>query len=174
MGHFFLVTVSGPDRPGIVQQVTEVLVAHGANLEESRMTRLGGEFAAIMRVSLADAPTGALDRGLQGLASGALHVTTRPATSPAPSLEGHVIYEISLAGADHQGIVHAVADILTGEGINIDRLDTDVTNAPETGSPLFSMEAVVQAPSSLSLRGLEEKLADIAQRFGVDLAVRPA
>ena len=36
-----VVTVLGSDRPGIVERVSEVVLAAGANWEESRMARLG-------------------------------------------------------------------------------------------------------------------------------------
>ena len=47
-----MVTITCPDRPGIVERVTEVIESFSANWEESRMARLGGDFAGIVRVSV--------------------------------------------------------------------------------------------------------------------------
>jgi glycine cleavage system transcriptional repressor len=38
----------GRDRPGIVAEVTGVLVEHGVNVEDSRMAILRGEFAMVL------------------------------------------------------------------------------------------------------------------------------
>ena len=50
-------------------------------------------------------------------------------------------------------------------------MDTRVTNAPNTGTPLFSMNARVQAPPGLSLSQLRSKLADVGDELDVDIDV---
>ena len=47
-----VLTVIGPDRPGIVEQLSDQVLAVGGNWEESRMTRLAGKFAGLLRVSV--------------------------------------------------------------------------------------------------------------------------
>ena len=45
-----LVSASGRDQPGIVDSVSGVIFDAGANLEDSRMAILGGEFALFVLV----------------------------------------------------------------------------------------------------------------------------
>ena len=52
MSKNFVLTLTGPDRIGIVERVTRVLLDRGGNVETSRMARLGGEFAILMLVSM--------------------------------------------------------------------------------------------------------------------------
>ena len=173
MQRHLVITSTGPDRPGLLRRVTEVLVAHGANLEESRMAQLGGEFAAIMLVSAPEERVGALNDDLADLEEReGLKVVVKPTSRGPGPYQGYLPYQVVLSGADHQGIVHAVADFLAGQGINIESLDTDVVNAPVTGAALFSMRAVVQAPPAISFRVLKARLAEIADRLGVDIDVR--
>ena len=47
-----VLTVIGADRPGIVEQLSDSVLAAGANWEESRMARLAGKFAGVLRVSV--------------------------------------------------------------------------------------------------------------------------
>ncbi|MFN2432501.1 MAG: glycine cleavage system protein R [Gemmatimonadota bacterium] len=171
LSHLVL-TVTGSDRPGIVQRVTEVLVSHAANLEESRMARLGGEFAAIMLVAVPEARAAGLSQALASLERESLRVVTRSTMRGPGAFQGYVPYEVSVSGADDQGIVHAVADFLAGHGVNIESLQTSVVNAPETGTALFSMEARVQAPRELALGELRRRLGEIGERLGVDVEVR--
>ena len=61
MSHLAL-SALGRDRPGIVAEVTGVLVEHGVNVEDSRMAILRGQFAMVLLLS---APGGLDRRGLE-------------------------------------------------------------------------------------------------------------
>jgi glycine cleavage system transcriptional repressor len=167
-----LVTSVGQDRPGIVARITEVFVKHGANLEVSRMAILGGEFAAIMLVSVPDGNISTLQNALQTLKSEDLTITTK-STSYLDKSQEHGAYCLSLRGADHEGIVHNVAACLHERSVNIESLETQVINAPETGTPLFSMKAELQVPASVRLAELQAKLAEIARTESVDIELKP-
>lgn len=165
-----LVTSIGEDRPGIVAHLTEVFVTHGANLEESRMAILGGEFAAIMLVSVADANLPALEKDLAKLQSEGISASCRKTANQNPArFKDYGHFEISLKGADHEGIVHKVSTYLRDQSINIQSVETMVVHAPITGSPLFQMKAIVQVPPSLSAGDLRKNLNKIADEESVDI-----
>ena len=48
---YLVLTAVGTDRPGIVAELTALLAERGANVADSRMAVLGGEFALMMLVS---------------------------------------------------------------------------------------------------------------------------
>ena len=163
-----LVTSIGEDRPGIVARITEVFVAHNANLEESRMAILGGEFAAIMLISIAQDNVTALESALKKLESEGLAITSKTALAGVIS-SSQSICKIELKGADHEGIVHEVSKCLRDSGVNIHSMETEVVPAPETAAPLFSMHARVQVPQSVSVDKLRAKLDEIARNEAVDI-----
>ena len=47
-----IISAIGLDRPGIVSELTGIINNHGGNIEESRMSKLGMDFAVIMLFSL--------------------------------------------------------------------------------------------------------------------------
>ncbi len=170
-----VVTITCPDRPGIVQRLTEVAVAMSGNWEESRMARLGGAFAGIVRISVSQEKAEALAKALRALADDQTTVAVkivRPESSDP--MEGFVLYELRLAGADHEGIVHEVSRYLAGRGINVETMETEVVPAPVSGSPHFKMEAQIRVAPNISASDLEAGLDRIAQELGVDIEVRPA
>jgi glycine cleavage system transcriptional repressor len=170
---YLVITVVGPDKQGTVASITKVTSEFHANIEESRMARLGGEFAVIMLVSLPEANQGGLLAGLQALEANDLSVFCKTTNlARLAMLEGYVPYEVLVFGADHEGIVHQVAEYMASEGINIESAETQVTKAPLTGTPLFSMRAIVQAPPSLSLHQLRAKLNDVGDALCVDIEVK--
>lgn len=60
-------TIIGPDRTGLVESVAQVVADHGGNWLESRMCRLGGEFAGILRVHVPSERRAALEAALSKL-----------------------------------------------------------------------------------------------------------
>jgi len=167
-----LLTATGEDRPGIVARISEVLVAHGANLEDSRMALLGGEFAAIILAAVPADKQAALTDGLKGLKAEGIAVSTKETGVFDPSrFNGYVPFELEVSGADHEGIVHQVTNYLHQCSINIQSMESGIVNAPITGTPLFCMRATVQVPPSITLSELRAKLGAIGDAESVEIAV---
>ena len=86
--------------------------------------------------------------------------------------EGFVPYVISVIGADHEGIVHHVAEYLAELRIQVDDMETHVTKAPITGTPLFSMQAEVQVPPEINMPQLRDQLEELGDQLSVDISVK--
>jgi len=168
-----VITILSEDKPGIVERITDVLLKYEANLEESRMARLGGEFAGIMLITLDESRTDELAAAMEALKEHSLNVIAK-VTDPgvAERYADYVPYEITVSGADHEGIVHGIAEYLAAQGANIEELSTGVTNAPITGIPLFNMHTIVEVPPKIGTTELREKLAYIAEEQGVDIEIK--
>ncbi len=168
----FVLTLTGPDRIGIVDRMTGLLLDRGGNVETSRMARLGGEFAILMLVSMPEDRLAGLDADLEGLAAQGYKVTTTPTERTyAEAHPGWRSYRIEVRGADHEGIIHEVAHYLSGRGINIETVDSETTAAPISGSPLFAMTAQVVVPPSLAGSGWEAGLEEIGDRLNLEIRV---
>jgi len=167
-----VLTLSGPDRIGIVEKVTGLLLERGGNVETSRMARLGGEFAVLMLVSLPPERSADLDKALESLAAEGFKITTTQAAQTyAEALHGWLPYRIDVQGADHEGIIHEVAHYLSERGINIESMDSETTPAPISGSPLFTMTARVVVPPGPSTLGWEAGLAELGHQRNLEIGV---
>lgn len=173
MKSYLVVTITCPDRPGIVERITEVLVAHGANWEESRLARLGGDFAGIVLVGVAPDRADALAASLAALGDEGLTVLVKP-TQPRADADRCTLHHLRLTGADHEGIVHRVAAYLASQGINVETMETDVVPAPVTATPLFRMEAWINVPPRLALADLQANLTRIGDELGTDIELAPS
>ena len=170
---YLVVTAVGRDKRGTVEKITDVVVENHANIEESKMARLGGEFAVIMLLSLSGENQDKIINGFEDLQTHGLMITCRATDfSRLQKFRNYVPYEISLVGADHEGIVNHIARYLASEQINIEEVDTTVTHAPNTGTPLFAMSARVQAPPQLSLGQLRNKLEKVGEELDVDIGIK--
>lgn len=171
MKKYLVVTAYGTDRPGIVESVTSVLLQCGGNVEESRMVRLGGEFAAIILISLPVSQMAQIRSHLDELKSRGLQITIKETTADSETYRDFLLYRVTVEGADHEGIIHGISHYLSERGINIGELESSVVNAPMSGDPLFSMRARVQVPPTLSAKELKEELLEIGANYGVDIEI---
>ena len=73
-----VLTLTGNDRIGIVDDVTKIVLTHLGNVESSRMARLGGEFAMLMLVSVPNAQHQNLDAALDGMRHQGFELSIRP------------------------------------------------------------------------------------------------
>jgi glycine cleavage system transcriptional repressor len=170
----FILTLTGPDRIGIVGEVTGLLFQRGGNVETSRMARLGGEFAVLMLVSMPTEQFAGLEEGLGSLTAQGYKVTTTLAEGTyAEAHIGWLPYRVEVEGADHEGIIHEVARYLSSRGISIESADSESTPAPTSGSPLFAMTARVVVPPGLSGTDWEAGLEEIGGRLNLDIKVSP-
>jgi glycine cleavage system transcriptional repressor len=167
-----VLTLTGSDRIGLVETVTKLLFEHGGNVETSRMARLGGEFAMLMLVSMPSDRMDALDRDLNHLAAQGFKATAVPTVQTyAEKYPGWLPYRVEVHGADHEGIIHEVAHDLSSRGINIETMDTETTRAPISGTPLFTMKAMVMVPPALAGQDWKSALGKVGNRLNVDIHV---
>jgi len=167
-----VLTLTGTDRVGIVEEVTKVLLDLGANVETSRMARLGGKFAMLMLMSVSPDQAAALEDALEGLAERGYKITTSETQQTyAEAHPGWLSYRVEVDGADHEGIVHEIASGLSRRGISIESMETSVSQASVSGSPLFAMSAVVVVPPGLPEAEWLAALDDAGRQSNVDVRV---
>jgi glycine cleavage system regulatory protein len=162
-----VLTVIGDDKPGIVEQVSDQILAAGANWEESRMARLGGKFAGLLRVTVDAERAEALAAGLTSLETGGLTVVVERSGERASGSSRTV--RLELLGHDRPGIVRDISRTLASLRVNIEELETDVTSAPMSGEALFRARAELGVPETVTTETLRDLLEAIAGELMVDL-----
>ncbi|TLM76826.1 MAG: transcriptional regulator [Actinobacteria bacterium] len=169
-----VLTLTGPDRVGIVEEFTREVLALDGNVGTSRMARLGGAFAILMLVTLPVERVDDLEGAFGSLAAAGFKVTVTPTRSAAAAPAAGTRYRIGVRGADHEGIVHGIAAGLAASGVNIDELETDAVPAPTTGTPIFSMDLLVSVREGTAEDAWRPALEDAAREADVDVTVEPA
>ena len=170
--HYVVLTAVGPDRPGLVNTLASLIRDAGASIEDSRMAILGGEFAVILLIS---GSPGAVVRAKEIGARVESELDLRcilKETSPAPPSD-YLPYRIEVDGADRPGIVQAIAAILAGRGINVASLESRLTLAPFSATPMFVLEASLQVPSKTVLSELRSELTATCEEENLDFRLEP-
>lgn len=163
-----VLTFIGDDRPGLVESVSEVLEAHGANWEQSRMASLAGKFAGILLASAPSARAADLKAALESLSSEGLKLTVQHSAEPIAAV-AHRTLLIEVVGQDHPGIVHEVSSAIASHGINVDELVTEVEHASMAGGDLFKARAKLHVPLEVDEDDLRDTLESLANEIMVDI-----
>ena len=171
---FLVLSCLGPDRPGLVAEVTGFVTEHGGNLEDSRMAVLGGEFGVLLLVSGSPEQIASIEQGSGEIAQRTgLSVIARRTKSPEEHRRAPTIPCVVTAEAlDHEGIVQAVARALAATGVNIVSLEATAYEAPVTGSQLFRMEARIDVPSSVTVGKVRKAMDQVAEEENLEIDVR--
>ncbi|OGS95660.1 MAG: glycine cleavage system protein R [Gallionellales bacterium RIFCSPLOWO2_02_FULL_57_47] len=169
---YLMITASGEDKVGLVDQLSSKISESGCNIEESRMAVLGGQFALIMLIS---GPWNALSKleGQMDALGGKLGLTIihnrthkRGRTPAAP-------YNVEVVAMDHPGIVHSLSAFFSRNGINIEELQTDTYPAPHTGTPMFSVTMTVGIPAGTHIPTLRGNFLDYCDDLNLDVIFEP-
>jgi len=166
-----VLTVIGPDRPGLVDALAATIARAGGSWQKSRMSRLSGHFAGIVEVDVPPGEVYALRDGLAGLAELGLVVQSTPAgdaAAPTPRLA-----HLAFVGQDRPGLVQAIAHVLARAGVNVDELETHTFLAPMSGVQVFEADADVHLPAALDIDALRAELETVARDLTVDVTLAP-
>ncbi len=167
-----VMTVIGADRPGLVQMVAACVADHGGNWLESRMCRLGGQFAGILRVEVEEARAEELKRALGALTASGLRVIIHTEGAAGAPVRGSLA-TLELVGHDRPGILRSVSSVLAAHGLNVEELASERVSAPMGGGTLFQAHALVLVPEDVKLASVRTDLEKIAGDLMVDLRLQP-
>ncbi len=175
-----IITAVGTDRPGLVGQFTGHLHQAGVNIADSRMVNLRGQFALLLLVEGEAAKLQSLETSApQAGATIGLQVTVAAMHSPGVSGLGGTIpgagvpYRLKTYSMDQPGIVHGVTSILHEHGVNIEELTTRQESAPFAGTTLFTMQALLTVPATVSVKKLRGSLESLCDRLNIDMDLEP-
>jgi glycine cleavage system transcriptional repressor len=169
-----VISLIGHDRVGLVDELSKLVVDTRGNIEASRMVHLGGEFAILMFVTLPPESYEDLNQSVKKLSDEGFKTIITETKHPDPSkYSGWLPYRIEVTGADHEGIIHRVSHQIAGYSINIESMDTNVVKAPISGTPLFTLTAVIFVPPDQAHHDWSEKLQMVGDELNVDIEVMP-
>ncbi len=171
--NLLVISALGKDRPGIVDELSLAILEGGCNIEDSRMTVLGGEFSILLMlegnwntISKLEDAIPSLEKRL-GLTIIAKRTEGRKASSNL------LPYGVEVVALDHPGIVHHLASFFSQRNINIEDLVTTRYAAAHTGTPMFSVHMSVGIPSEVPISTLRDEFMEFCDSMNLDAVLEP-
>ena len=170
--HLILIAV-GPDKVGLVQKISEFIVNHGGNIEDSRMAVLAGEFAQILLITGEDENLQKISKATSHLGKETGLTVWLKEPSGKKALKPSLPYRLVASCMDHPGVVYRITSTLSQFEANIESMETQTYPAPVTGVPMFRLEAIVTIPAGQQRKGVREALSVIEREENIDLEFDP-
>ncbi|MEK6748515.1 MAG: ACT domain-containing protein [Pseudomonadota bacterium] len=168
MQKWFMLTLVGNDRPGIVAHVSNALYEGGCHLGEASMMRLGGNFTIMLMVKFAGNSKALYD--LLSSVTDSLSLNVHVDQIDA-QLHEHRVPDvlISVHGADRAGIVAQVTRALAEAGLDILDLESDVGGSAQAPIYIMQIEGVARA----GLPALRAALEAATRDTGIFAQIEP-
>jgi len=168
MSQKLVITALGADRPGLVNELSDVLCSNKLNIEDSRMSVLGGEFAILLLVSGTAQAVEAFVANSQDIENSLKMKLTVKLTESKAASQQLIPYDVDVVAIDNPGIVHNLASFFSSRQINIVDLETDRYAAPHTGTPMFSLHMTIGVPTDTVIASLRDEFMTTCDELNLD------
>lgn len=169
-----ILTVTSPDKPGVVEAVAKILADNRGNWLESHFAQLAGRFAGIVRVQVDADATEALRDAFAALSRQRISVSVDEDIEAAAPPTKVIKASFHALGPDRPGIVREISQAFVEYSINIEEIATRLSSMPYSGEPLFEAEGVLSIPAELNIDEIDDRLDSIADQLGVDISLQTA
>lgn len=163
-----IITILGPDRPGLVESLSETLNQYQGSWTESRMSHLAGKFAGILQVSIPANQVEELTSALNGLQESSLQVLVETSSDDEVRTPDNVL-NLELIGQDRPGIIHDITQQLAKLNVNIEELESHVQEASMAGGMLFCANLKLGLPEGITDEDVQNSLEDMSDDLMVDI-----
>ena len=173
METLMVLSAVGPDRPGLVDELTHSIAECGCQVGDSRMTVLGGEFALIMLVTGNWNGIAKLENLVSRLEESLGLKITAKRTQERTETGKVIPYGVEVVAIDRAGIVSDVANFFARRGINIEDVYTSTYPAPHTQTRMFSLHMTVGLPGDMSIASVRGEFMDFCDDLNLDAVLAP-
>lgn len=173
MDKLLAITAIGPDRAGLIRDVSQAVTGSGGSIRESRMIALGSEFAILMLVAGNWHTVNKIRERLAQLERDARLTITVRDTEPRAA-DPAAPYNIDVVALDQEGIVLRLSSFFANRSLEIAELSTRRYNAPHTGAAMFSVQMTVNLPAHVHVATLREEFLDFCDEHNLDAIMEPA
>lgn len=163
-----LITVTGPDKPGVSSVLFAVLTRHGVDILDVEQVVIRGQLVLGVLVGTEHDPEGLQESVEQAMASVAMQVDVEVGADPvSPSRVGSSHVLVVLGRPVTARSFTEVARRLAALGVNIDAIRR-VADYPVTG---LELRVSVSQDTQVADADLRSALAEVSSRVGLDIAV---
>ena len=168
MNAYLVISALGEDQTGIVNALSKTVLECKCNIDDSRMSVLGGEFAIMLLISGSKENILRLEEQTPELQDKLGLTITCKRTQERMQSSDRVAYQATAVSIDHPGIVQQIADYFASRNINIENLITETYPAAHTGTPMFRISMLVYVSTDTNIITLREDFISFCEDMNID------
>ncbi len=170
MANHYIISAFGPDRKGLVDELSSSVFKNHFNISDSRMAILGDHFSVLMLIAGEASNLAGLTAEVNGIKSLAAQVKE---VSQRSLSEDRFEYAIRIMGNDAPGLVRSITHHLKTQGANVASMETWIAPAPHSGTEIFNMHIVAEVPGNTSFREFKDSLVKLCDKLNLDVDIEP-
>lgn len=155
--------------------MSDVISSVNGNIEESRMTILGDDFAIIILLSVpSDMQPQQVKQQLEQQFGSNFVVGARftEGSSRRLGFNGPVrVLQLAAEGPDQPNVLNRLTHLLRKFNVSIRDLDTDTASAPFAGYKNFLVKTIIAVPTKVDLDGFSNELQALGDDLGFDISL---
>ncbi|NVK12020.1 MAG: glycine cleavage system protein R [Gammaproteobacteria bacterium] len=167
MNTSLVITLMCDDRPGIIQQLSNIVAHENGVWGHSHFANLGGKFTGIVEVSVPAANRSKLANELNALNHDGMNITIE-STDTKSSTETHIAF--TLTANDRSGIIREISKSLADHNFSIESIQSKTESGSMAGIPLFKAELTVTSSEGKRLDELRLSLENVSDDIFVDFS----
>lgn len=171
--NYLVLSALGDDRPGIIDKLTKAILDAECNIQDTRMTVLGGKFAILMKIDGNWDRLARLEDQLPELQKPLGLTIISERTHPVQNTAALLPYGVDVVALDQPGIVHNLASFFADRAINIEDMVTSSYAAAHTGTPMFAVRITLGIPADVHIASLREEFMDFCDSMNIDAVLEP-
>lgn len=164
MNHL-VISFTSPDKPGLVDKLSNVIKHHQGNWQTSSLHHLSGFFAGIIEVAVIPEQTDALIDALKSLSG--FNMNIEVCSVDSPKVSANLVLE--LTANDRSGIVQEISSTIHQQGGNLLKLVSSQESAAHSGQDLFKATATIVIDKN-AIEPLITQIESLADDLMVDIS----
>ena len=165
-----IINAFGPDKPGIVAKISKIIFSFNANIENSKMILLESDFTILMLISIDENKINQFKTELNKIDD--LELSFKQTLKRSNDELKYNKYSFTISVADNEGIIYLYSDLFKKNNINIEKMETEIDNAPISGFPMFVLSSILNIPYKLDIDIFKKSLKDIAQENNIEYKLK--
>jgi len=158
-----------PDRPGIVENLSNLVKKHHGNWQTSSLHHLSGFFTGVIEISINAERANPLLDALLSLPEFKCNIeNVAPNKTPSSSVTNSD-FVLELTANDRTGIIQEISAIIHHQGGNLIKLISQQSSAPHSGQDLFKATATISVDAN-TIEQLISALEGLADDLMVDIS----
>jgi len=165
MKNVYITTVLGPDRPDIMKSLAIVTRGLGGEWLTSKVMKLDGQFTAMMKVTIEKEVEGKLKAELEEKFKDLTFIYAKAASGKEKPLE---TINLVVECKDRSGLTKDINSIISGNELQVDRMDFDRYEVSGIGVAVFSAKLSISVPEGTD----KETIAEYFEEMPDDVRVK--
>ena len=166
MKNIFISTITGPDSPGIIKSLAEATRSVGGEWITSKVMKLDGQFAALMKVSI-DAES---ENQLKEELANKFPELTIANAAPAPQSEKPLkIVNLEIDCIDRPGLTKDINDIVSSLDLVVENMEFSRVHVSTIGEAVFNAKLALAVPEETDIEALAEEIESFSDDLRVNI-----